>query len=52
MDNQNYRLVAIKRDRIPEWLYRTIVRSALRPLAVRFPLRQLLHRNLLTDEEP
>jgi hypothetical protein len=43
-----YTLLAVKRTRIPEWLASAIIRSFLRPLCLRQPLRWVLFHTLPT----
>jgi hypothetical protein len=47
----NYQLVAAKREWIPEWLYALFVRSFLRRLCARQPLRWLLHEEIDLEEQ-
>lgn len=50
MDNVKYRMAAIKRRWIPEWFYALMIRSFLRRLCVRQPLRWLLHQDLEREQ--
>lgn len=51
MSDEKYGLVAVKRDWVPEWLYAFVVNLFGHSIPCKWPIRQILNRELTVREQ-